>query len=210
MPQPTWASTLPTRLQSQLDFLIAIDALKSIKRASRISNNTRCENSAEHSWHLTLFAKILAEHANEPVDVDRVILMLMVHDIVEIDAGDVPLHGVQDPQQYKKEADAANRLFGLLPEDQAALLHGVWSEFEQAQSTEARFAKAVDRFQPILLNMLTNGGTWLDFDVTLDQVVQRTDQIEQGSQSIWLAVNAMFSEAVEQGWLKTAPPAGSS
>lgn len=197
-----WTQSISVRLRQQLEFLVAIDALKTVNRASRIVDNSRQENSAEHSWHLTLFARVLHEHANEPVDIERVIMMLMVHDIVEVDAGDTPLHGVQNPDQAAIEQAAADRLFGILPDDQNQLLRDCWDEFEQAQSAEAKFAKAVDRLQPILLNMLTEGGTWKDFDVNLEQVTQRTGQIDIGSDSLWAAATAMFQEAVENGWLK--------
>lgn len=197
----SWTQSIPERLKQQLEFLVAIDALKTVYRASRIADNSRRENSAEHSWHLTLFARVLQEHANEPVDIERVIIMLMVHDIVEIDAGDMPLHGTQNPEQAAIEQAAADRLFGLLPDDQRQLLRDCWDEFELAKSAEAKFAKAVDRLQPILLNMLTEGGTWSDFNVSLEQVTQRTAQISTGSDSLWAAANAMFQDAVEHSWL---------
>lgn len=200
---PQWATALDPRLMNQLSFLIAIDALKSINRASRIVSNDRTENSAEHSWHLTLFAHVLAEYADSPVNVERVIQMLMVHDIVEVDAGDVPLHGKHEPEREAREQAAAVRLFGLLPEDQGVLMRQCWDEFEAGSSADARFAKAVDRLQPIVLNMMTNGGTWSDFDVSLSQVKTRTAQIADGSVTLWNMVEAMFSEAVDRGWLKT-------
>lgn len=209
-PTPRWLQSLAPRLQQQLTFLGAIDALKTINRATRITDNSRQENSAEHSWHLTLFARILHEHANQTVDVERVIMMLMVHDIVEIDAGDQPIHGKQNPDQDAIEQAAADRLFGLLPDDQASALGTLWHEFEQAATADAQFAKAVDRLQPIMLNMLTNGGTWIDYDVSIDQVVSRTGKIGIGSDTLWAAANTMFSEALEHGWLKKAPPTGSS
>lgn len=206
--KPGWMSSLPERLGQQIEFLLAIDGLKSINRASRLVSGERFENSAEHSWHLTLFARILAEHANEPVDVERVVFMLMVHDIVEIDAGDVPLHAPnQNPDIQAIEQAAANRLFGLLPEDQARLLRQVWDEFEEANTPDARFAKAVDRLQPVLLNALNNGGTWPDFQVTLEQVQTRCSQISGGSDALWQMANDIFNEAARNGWLKTTPPA---
>lgn len=204
---PAWSDQLEPRLKSQIEFLLAIDALKSVYRASRILSNDRRENSAEHSWHLTLFARILAEHANEPVDVERVIFMLMVHDIVEVDAGDVPLHGQQDPDREASEQAAADRLFGLLPDDQMLLLRQCWDEFEAGQTADARFAKAIDRLQPVLLNALTGGGTWVDFAVSIDQVRTRTAQIGSGSDALWSMANAIFNEACDRGWLKKAPPA---
>lgn len=204
--KPGWLSALPDRLSQQIEFLIAIDSLKSINRASRLVSGERFENSAEHSWHLTLFAQILAEHANEPVEVERVVFMLMVHDIVEIDAGDVPLHAVQNPNTHALEQAAADRLFGLLPDDQGTLLRQCWEEFEAGESDDARFAKAVDRLQPILLNALNNGGSWPDFNVTLQQVQTRCASVSQGSDTLWEMANAIFNEAVQNGWLKTTPP----
>lgn len=210
MTLPAWSEELAPRLSSQIDFLIAIDALKSVYRATLIAAGDRHENSAEHSWHLTLFARILAEHANQPVDVDRVIFMLMVHDIVEVDAGDVPIHGLQNPNKEADEQAAATRLFGLLPDDQALLLRQCWDEFEEGETADARFAKAIDRLQPILLNAVTGGGTWKEFNVSLEQVRTRTAQIGKGSDELWDMANAIFSEAVDRGWLRTDPPTGSS
>ncbi len=210
MTLPAWSDSLAPRLKSQIEFLFAIDALKSVYRATLIASGERRENSAEHSWHLTLFARILAEHANQPVDVDRVVFMLMVHDIVEVDAGDVPIHGQQNPNKDAEEQAAATRLFGLLPDDQASLLRQYWDEFETGETADARFAKAIDRLQPVLLNALTGGGTWNDFDVSLDQVRTRTAQIGKGSDELWEMANAIFSEAAENGWLRTDPPTGSS
>ncbi|MFT4726708.1 MAG: putative hydrolase of HD superfamily [Granulosicoccus sp.] len=204
--KPGWLHALPARLGQQIEFLIAIDALKSINRASRLVSGERFENSAEHSWHLTLFARILAEHANDPVDVERVVFMLMVHDIVEIDAGDVPLHAAQNPNTHLLEQAAADRLFGLLPEDQGTLLRQCWEEFEAGDSIDARFAKAVDRLQPILLNAFNNGGSWPDFNVTLQQVQTRCASVSKGSDTLWEMANAIFNEAVQNGWLKTTPP----
>lgn len=203
----TWLNSLQPRLKDQVNFLIAIDGLKSVYRASKIASGERQENSAEHSWHLTLFARILAEHANAPVNVERVIFMLMVHDIVEVDAGDSPLHAIQDPNRDEIEQAAATRLFGLLPDDQARLLHQCWNEFEAGETDDARFAKAIDRLQPVLLNALNNGGTWLDFDVTLEQLKTRCAQIARGSDALWDMSNAIFREAVVQGWLKTTQEA---
>lgn len=207
---PAWSMQLDPRLRSQIEFLVAIDALKNVQRASRIISNDRRENSAEHSWHLTLFARILAEHANAPVNVERVIVMLMVHDIVEVDTGDIPLHGQQDPDTAAREQAAADRLFGLLPDDQGKLLRLYWNEFEAGESDDACFAKAIDRLQPVLLNALTEGGTWPDFRVTLDQVRTRTAQIGRGSDALWEMANAIFNEALDHGWLRTDPPADSS
>jgi len=147
-------------LDKQLNFLAEIDALKSVYRASTLTRESRHENSAEHSWHIIMFATVLAEHSNEPVDVWKVVKMLMVHDIVEIDTDDLPLHAPRDPNREAKEQAAAERLFGLLPEHQANQFLALWEEFEHGQSAESVFARSIDRYQPILQNMQTEGGTW--------------------------------------------------
>ena len=202
----SWLTKAPDRLRQQLEFLLAIDQLKSIYRASRIATGERFENSAEHSWHLAMFARILAEHANEAIDIERVVAMLMIHDIVEIDAGDVPLHAKHNIDIEAKELAAADRLFGLLPDDQGKLLRECWDEFEAATSHDAKFAKAVDRLQPILLNALNEGGTWPDYNVSLHDAKTRCAQISTGSDTLWTLANDIFTEAVQNGWLKTTPP----
>jgi putative hydrolase of HD superfamily len=178
------------RLTRQLAFLTEIDALKSVTRQSRIVDRSRRENSAEHSWHLAMFALILAD---DGVDVGRVIMMLLIHDIVEIDAGDAPIHGVHDTVALElAERQAAERLFGLLPPDQAARLLSVWQEFEAAESAEARFAKALDRLQPLLLNTLTDGGTWTENAVSEQQVYERYGPtISGGSPTLWAHARAL-------------------
>ncbi|MFC3104622.1 HD domain-containing protein [Salinisphaera aquimarina] len=173
------------RITEQLAFLAEIDALKSVVRQSRIVDRSRRENSAEHSWHLAMFALVLAD--DETVDTARVIKLLLVHDIVEIDAGDAPMHGNHDSKEVEaRENAAAERLFGLLPDDQAAKLSALWREFEAAETPEARFAKALDRLQPLLLNTLTGGGTWTENHVTEQQVHDRYGPtIQRGSPILW-------------------------
>ncbi|MES1954478.1 metal dependent phosphohydrolase [Salinisphaera hydrothermalis EPR70] len=173
------------RMREQLAFLAEIDALKTIVRQSPLANRSRRENSAEHSWHLAMFALVFADDAT--VDTARVIQMLLVHDIVEIDAGDTPIHGEYDPKAVEaRERAAADRLFGILPEDQAANLLALWQEFEAAQTPEARFAKALDRLQPLLLNTLTGGGTWAENGVSEADVLARYGPtIERGSTALW-------------------------
>ena len=189
------------RLARQLDFLLAVDALKRVARASRITGGERRENSAEHSWHVALCARVLAEHANAPVDVERVTAMLLIHDVVEIDVGDVPLHGPQDLDRHARESAAATRLFGLLPDDQGAALEALWHEFESGTSIDARFARALDRLQPMLLNAATDGGTWPEFDVTRAQLVSRTGHVAHGSEALWAHCLDMIDEAVGRGWV---------
>jgi len=194
------------RLARQLTFLSAVDALKRVERASRITDEGaarggRHENSAEHSWHVALFAEILAEHANEPVDTARVVRMMLVHDIVEIDVGDVPLHAAQPDDKAEREAAAAARLFALLPEDQGRELDMLWHEFESGTSIEARFARAIDRLQPILLNGANDGGTWRDYAVSEAQLRTRTGHIAQGADALWRHCETLIARGVGEGWL---------
>jgi putative hydrolase of HD superfamily len=179
-------------LDLQLDFLVEIDQLKSILRASPIADGSRRENSGEHSWHLAMFALVLADQAEPGVSIDRVIRMLLIHDIVEIDAGDVPIHGATDAAaQAADEARAADRLFGLLPAAQGNALRALWEEFETAQTPDARFAKALDRCQPPLLNFAAGGGSWLDYDVGIDHIDHRVGvPALRGAPDLWHRVRA--------------------
>ncbi|MGY2399299.1 HD domain-containing protein [Pseudomonas sp. SDO5271_S396] len=176
-----------TALEKQLGFLREIDRLKSVVRQSPLLDKSRKENSAEHSWHLAMYALILSEYANGTVDVNRVIRMLLLHDIVEIDVGDFPIHGGASTQvQQALEAEAAQRLFGQLPSPQGDGFIGLWQEFEQGQTDDAAFAKALDRFQPLLINVFTEGGTWTESDVSLEQVVARYGPvIQKGAPALW-------------------------
>lgn len=202
MSNEEWTAAIDPRLAQQLDFLQQINALKAVYRASTIGCNDRKENSAEHSWHLAMYAMILAEHANSPVNISRVVTMLLLHDIVEIDAGDVPLHGPSDPHRHQKEIAAAERLYKLLPDDQAMEYRGLWDEFEAGVSEDANFAKALDRLQPIILNQQTEGGTWPEFNVSKSQVESKCGAIEKGSETLWSAAKQIFSYATYKGWLK--------
>ncbi|WMS43982.1 HD domain-containing protein [Acuticoccus sp. MNP-M23] len=182
-------------LTRRLAFLAELEKLKSVMRQSRLVDGSRRENTAEHSWHLAMFAMVLAPHAAN-VDTGRVIEMLLVHDIVEIDAGDVPYH--QEGKDLAKiaaaEETAASRLFGLLPEGEGQRLRALWDEFEAARTPEARFAKGLDRLQPVLLNLMTDGGTWDDFAVTEEQVMARCGPpIEGASPELWAATARMVS-----------------
>jgi putative hydrolase of HD superfamily len=157
------------RLDAQMAFLMEAARLKSVLRATRIHDASRFENSAEHSWHISLFALILAEHAPEPVDPLRVVTMLLIHDLVEIDVGDMPIFGaVDESAKAHQESAAAARIFGLLPTEQSEHFRILWEEFEAGESADARFAKSLDRFQPPNLNLAAGGGSWIDYDVTED------------------------------------------
>jgi len=190
------------RLARQLAFMIECDRLKSVVRQTLNADARRQENSAEHSWAVCLFAMTLAEHSNVPIDVARVIRMLLVHDVVEIDAGDTFAYdtaGLAD--QHEREARAADRLFGLLPPDQAAEFRALWEEFEAQETPEARFAMTVDRLQPMLLNCLTEGAAWRRHGVTHAQVLQRNARMASGSVALWEHMRARLEDAVRRGFL---------
>lgn len=206
-PEPgAWLAGLDPRLTAQLRFLIEADRLKTVIRGSRIADGSRRENTAEHSWHLTLFALVLSEWAIGPVDVFRVVQMLVLHDLVEIESGDTPLFDCEGAaSQADREALAAGKLFGMLPADQGAGLRQLWEEFEAAETIDARFAKALDRLQPILLNHLVGGGTWLDYNVDEQRERAMTRRIADGSPVLWAAAETVFAEAVRCGWLLPTP-----
>ena len=175
------------RIEAQVAFLREADRLKSILRASRLIDNSRHENSAEHSWHVMLYAAVLGEHAGSDVHIDRVLRMLLIHDIVEIDAGDAPIHGhVDHAAMAAKEAAAATRLFGMLPVDQGAEYLALWQEFEAAETPDAQFAKAIDRFQTPVANLASGGGTWRDYKVTMGQMDDRVGHpVNRGAPGLW-------------------------
>ncbi|MEL6665418.1 MAG: HD domain-containing protein [Pseudomonadota bacterium] len=176
-----------TELAQRMSFLTEIDALKGVLRASPIIDQTRRENTAEHSWHLSMYALVLAPLAPTAVNIDRVVKMLLVHDVVEIDAGDTPIHGGKGlEEQAVREEKAAERLFGLLPKEQEVQLRTLWEEFEAAKSQDARFAKALDRLQPLIQNVYTDGGTWAEANVSEQQVYERYGPtIKNGSEELW-------------------------
>lgn len=176
-----------SRLDAQMAFLCEADRLKSVLRASRLHDGSRYENSAEHSWHIALYAMVLADQAPEGCDTARIIRMLLIHDLVEIDAGDTPIHGkVDHAAQAAAEAAAADRLFGLLPADQAAEFRALWDEFEAAETPEARFAKALDRIPTPLSNMANGGSSWVEYQVTLPQLEARVGTpIQRGAPALW-------------------------
>ena len=192
----------PPRLARQIAFLAECDALKEVQRQTHNRVSRRPENDAEHSWALCLFAITLAEHANAPVDVLRVLKMLVIHDLVEIDAGDTFAYdeaGRQD--QHAREARAADRIFGLLPDDQAAHYRALWDEFEAGGTPDARFAAALDRLQPMLLNCLTEGAAWRRHGITRDRVLARNAHIAEGSSTLWAHARDRVAQAVANGHL---------
>jgi putative hydrolase of HD superfamily len=190
------------RLARQLEFVLEVDRLKTVLRRTLLTDRSRQENSAEHSWHIALMAVVLAEHAAEEVDVGRVVRMLLVHDVVEIDAGDTYVYdAVATADKVEREERAAERLFGMLPADQAAEVRALWDEFEGRATPEARFAHAVDRLQPILHNFATEGVAWRRHGVTADRVEAFNRHMAEGSESLWRHARRLIAEAVERGFL---------
>ena len=190
-------------LARRLAFLLEADRLKQVERRSLVVGGERRENSAEHSWHLALFALVLAEHAAEPVDVARVVAMLLIHDLVEIDAGDTFAYDeAANVDRVERERAAADRLFALLPEGQDADLRALWEEFEARATPDARFAAALDRLQPILLNHATEGRVWRTHGVTAERIRARNAHIVEGSSDLWAAARAAIDEAVAKGWIE--------
>ncbi|EHK9127537.1 HD domain-containing protein [Vibrio parahaemolyticus] len=193
------------RLEKQLALLIELDKLKSVLRRTRVkSAEGRLENSGEHSWHVALMAVLMEEHANAPVDICRVMKMLLIHDVVEIDAGDTFVYDTAaSKEQAEKEIKAAERLFGMLPTDQGQELFALWQEFEAAQSDDAKYAKALDRLIPMLLNYHNNGQSWKENSVTREQALTINKRIEFGSVTLWDKAKELIEEATEKGWLKS-------
>jgi putative hydrolase of HD superfamily len=178
---------MTARLEQQVAFLNEADKLKRIVRGTTLCCGSRYENSAEHSWHLTLYALVLADQAGPGVDINRVIRMLILHDLVEIDAGDNPIFGSHDAAQVEaSEQRAADRIFGLLPNDLAVDLRMIWEEFEAAETPSAQFAKSLDRFQPPLQNLASGGGSWIDYNVDEQTIAERVgSKIAIGAPRLW-------------------------
>ena len=190
-------------LLNQIAFIKEIDKVKYIQRKTKLFNSDRNENDAEHSWHLALMAIVLAEHSDEPIDILKVVKMVLIHDIVEIDAGDTFIYDSKKNHcNTDEERLAANRIFGLLPKKQADELIAVWEEFEAGETKEAKFAKAMDRLEPLLQNTSNNGGTWKEFDVSYQKVYEKKSVIKEGSACLWDYAEELINESVEKGILK--------
>ncbi len=179
------------RLAQQFAFLNEADRLKSVLRATTLCDGSRRENSGEHSWHLALYALVLADQAGPSVDINRVIKMLLIHDLVEIDVGDVPIHSANgtahaSEQTLAAESRAADRLFGLLPPDLGPGFRALWDEFEASETPDALFAKSLDRVQPVMANLQSGGGTWIEYSVTAVQLETRVGvKIAKGAPRVW-------------------------
>lgn len=193
----------PDQLLKQINFIKEIDKIKYIQRKTKLFHSDRPENDAEHSWHLAMMTIVLAEHSDVPVDVLKVLKMVLIHDIVEIDAGDTFIYDTQkNHSNTENELKAAKRIFGLLPDEQANELIAIWQEFEAGETPEARFAKAMDRIEPLLQNTSNNGGTWREFDVDYSKVFEKKKVIAQGSTTLWKFAENLLNESVEKGILK--------
>ncbi|MFQ3235249.1 MAG: putative hydrolase of HD superfamily [Paraglaciecola sp.] len=193
-----------TELHQQIAYVLELDKLKAVQRKTLVmADGNRQENSAEHSWHISLLAQVMQQYAAEPVDILRVTSMLLIHDIVEIDAGDLFAFACQQDiaAQEIKEHEAAIRIFGLLPVEQGAATKALWLEFEQAQSADARFAKAMDRVLPVLQNMDNNGGSWALHGVQKHQVLARNNYLQVLAPKLWDYVCQQVELAVQKGWL---------
>jgi putative hydrolase of HD superfamily len=198
--------TISERLGEQLEFLLEADRLKQVERQTSIVGGLRRENSAEHSWHLALMAVVLGEYAAGAVDLGRVVAMLLLHDLVEIDAGDVSAYDVEGQAgRADREYEAARRLYKLLPGDQGTTLLRLWREFEEGATPEAAFAQALDRMQPLLLNVANEGDVWTRLEVTADRVLERNSAIEKGSPQLWRAAMEVIEQAIASGILAMPP-----
>ncbi|QVQ50351.1 HD domain-containing protein [Spiractinospora alimapuensis] len=206
MPDPVSVEvpgTDPGRLTAQLRFVLEVDRLKSVTRRNLLVDGSRRENSAEHSWYLALSARVFAEYAPPETDIDRVTEMLLIHDVVEVDAGDTFIYGADEQVrgQQVRERAAADRIFSLLPEEQALQARAVWDEFEARETPEARFARAIDRIAPMLANAATDGGTWTEYNVSKDQVLEKVKIIAEGSPQLGEYARGLIEDAATKGYL---------
>ena len=194
---------MKNRLKKQIDFIVEIDKIKKIIRKTKLFDGSKNENDAEHSWHISLMAIILQEYSNQPVDIFKVVKMLLIHDIVEIDAGDIFLyHPDRHTNRYELEKKAAERIFGILPEDQRDEFIDLWDEFELQKSEEAKYAHVLDRLEPLLQNYFTKGVSWKEFNIKYEQVIKANQHIENGSKKLWDYAKALIHDSVEKEYLK--------
>ena len=190
-------------LEKQVAFIKEIDKIKFIQRKSRLFNSERRENDAEHSWHLAVMAIVLAEHSDKTIDLLKVLKMVLIHDIVEIDAGDTFFYSsTESHDNIEEELTAAKRIFGILPKEQAEELIAIWEEFEAAETDEAKFAKSLDRFEPLLQDAVNDGGSWAEFDVPYQKVYDLNKTIKNGSTKMWSYAKDLIDESVQKGDLK--------
>lgn len=189
-------------LLKQIAFIKEIDKIKYIQRRTKLFNSDRHENDAEHSWHLAMMTLVLAEHSDKPIDVLKVLKMVLIHDLVEIDAGDIFIYdSTKNHTNTEEELVAAKRIFGLLPAGQAEEFMALWKEFEEEMTAEAKFAKSMDRFEPLLQNTSNDGGTWKEFKVPYQKVYDKKKAIKNGSGTIWNYAEHLINESVDRGIL---------
>jgi putative hydrolase of HD superfamily len=189
-------------LQEIIDFISYIDLLKNVIRKNGLHDASREENTAEHSWHAALSALLLAPYADQALDIDKVIKMLLIHDLVEIEAGDTFVYDREEvAKQGPSEAEAADIILSKLPEQQGEILQNLWNEFEARETPEAKFAKAVDRFLPLYSNIINRGYSWLPYGITQTHVLEIASIIKDGSTGLWELVEDMLDEAVQEGYL---------
>ncbi len=193
-----------SRLEQQFEFIREIDKEKFIGRQTYLSDARRKENDAEHAWHMAIMTILLSEYANEKIDVLKTVTMLLIHDLVEIDAGDTYAYDEEGKKTKEvRELRAADRIYGLLPEDQKEKLRGLWDEFEAWETPEAKFAHAMDCVQPLMLNAATDGKSWIEHGVHLSQVLGRNEHTAEGSETLWeYAYENFIAPNVEKGRLK--------
>ena len=191
------------RLKKQLDFALEIDKEKNILRQTHLSGHGRNENDAEHAWHMAIMAYLLREYSNEPVDITRVMLMCLIHDVVEIDAGDTYAYDEEGKKTQKAREEAAKeRIYSLLPEDQKEELAAIFDEFEESKTPESKFAHAMDNLQPLMLNNSNDGGDWREHGVSAKQVYGRQDRTKEGSEKLYEITEQIIKKHVEKGNLK--------
>lgn len=189
-----------TRLEQQINFLLEVDGLKNIIRQNYLIDGSRKEDDADHSWHLALMCAILHEYANEEVDVVKTMTMVLVHDIVELDAGDTYAYDAgANTSKRERELAAADRIFSLLPKDQANEIRALWDEFEEGMTPEAKFSRTLDRVQPLLLNAMSDGRSWKEHQVTLSQIMKRNEETHEGSEKLWEFEYGIIKEQVGKG-----------
>lgn len=190
-------------LLQQIDFIKEIDKIKYIQRKTKLFNSDRNENDAEHSWHLAMMTLVLVQHSEVPVDILKVLKMVLIHDIVEIDAGDTFIYNAaKNHSNTEEERKAAQRIFGILPKKQADEMLSIWEEFENGQTPEAKFARTMDRLEPLLQNISNKGGTWKEFSVDYSKVYEKKKVMKEGSAAIWNYAENLINESVEKGILK--------